>query len=116
VRVLQLHMWETTVQPLFVYCRNLTGYALTLVVTYSVTDGVSFNDASVYVRKLDFQANLCKAFAKDKNAALLWRLGFGMGSFAKDRLELLVNSISIKTLKKLPTVFTWLYIDLQLKM
>jgi len=38
VRVLQLHMWKTTVQPLFFACRNLTGFALTLVVTYSETD------------------------------------------------------------------------------
>jgi len=53
-------------------------------------------NASVYVRKLDFQANLCKAFAECKNAALLWRLSFGMGSFAKDCLQLLVNRISIK--------------------
>jgi len=44
----------------------------------------NFNDASVYVRKLDFQENLCEAFAKDKKAALFWRFSFGMGSFAKD--------------------------------
>jgi len=37
-----------------------------LFVTYSETDSVKFNDASVYVRKLDFQANLCEAFAEDK--------------------------------------------------
>jgi len=36
---------------------------VTLVVTYSETDSVQCNDASVYVRKLDFQANLCEAFA-----------------------------------------------------
>jgi len=43
------------------------------------------DDASVYnVRKLGFQENICKAFAEDKNAALLWRLNFEMGSFAKD--------------------------------
>jgi len=93
-------MRETTVQPLFVSCRNLTGFALTLVVTYSETDSVKFNDASVYVRKLDFQANLCETFAEDKKAAVLWRLTFGMGSFAKHGLQLLVNRISIKTLEK----------------
>jgi len=38
----------------------------------------------VYVSKLDFQANLCEAFAKVKKAALLWKLRFGMGSFTKD--------------------------------
>jgi len=38
-----------------------------LVVTYSETDSVSFNDASAYnVRELDFQANLCEAFVEDK--------------------------------------------------
>jgi len=40
VRVLQLHMCETTVHPLFVSCRNLTGFALMLVVTYSETDSL----------------------------------------------------------------------------
>jgi len=41
VRVSQLHMWETTVQPWFVPCRNVTGFAVTLlVVTYSETDSV----------------------------------------------------------------------------
>jgi len=54
----------------------------------------------VYFRKLDFQENLCEAFVEDKKAALLWRLSFGMGSFAKDCLQLLVNRISIKTLEK----------------
>ena len=83
-----------------------------MAVTYSERDSVSFNEASVYVRKLDFQENLCEAFAEDKNAALLWRLNFGMGSFAKERLQLLVNRISIKTLEKLPTLLTWLQIDL----
>jgi len=59
-------MWEFTVQPWFDPCRNVTGFAVTLFVTYSETDSVKFNDASVYVRKLDFQANLCEAFAEDK--------------------------------------------------
>ena len=52
------------------------------------------------VRKLDFQANLCEAFAEDKNAALLWSLSFGMGSLSKDYFQHLVNRISIKTLEK----------------
>jgi len=38
-----------------------------LVVTYSETDSVKFNDAGVYnARKLHFQANLYEAFAEDK--------------------------------------------------
>jgi len=41
-----------------------------------------------------------------QKAALLWRLGFGMGSFAKDCHQPLVKRISIKTLEKWPTVFT----------
>jgi len=49
VRVLQLHVRETTVQPLFVLRRNLNGFAVKLVVTYSERDSVSFNDASVYI-------------------------------------------------------------------
>jgi len=40
-------MWETTVQPWFVPCRNVTGFAVTLVVTYSEMDSVKFIDASV---------------------------------------------------------------------
>jgi len=68
IRVLQLHIRETTVQPLFVSCRNLMGFALTLVVTYAETECVKLNDASVYVRKLEFQENLCEAFAQDEKA------------------------------------------------
>ena len=38
-----------------------------MVVTYSETDSVKFNDSSVYiVRKLHFQVNLCEVFAEDK--------------------------------------------------
>jgi len=38
-----------------------------LVVTYSEANSVSFNDVRVHnVRKLDFHANLCEAFAEDK--------------------------------------------------
>ena len=87
-------------------------FALTLVVMYSATDSVWFNDASAYVRKLDFQENFCEGFAKDKKGTLLWRLSFGMGSWAKYCLQLLANRISIKTLEKQPTVFNYLYIDL----
>ena len=44
-----------------------SGFAVTLAVTYSDTDSVYFNNASVYnVRKLDYQANLCEAFAEYK--------------------------------------------------
>jgi len=38
--------------------------------------------------------------AEEKKAALLWRLSFGMGSFAKDCFQPLVNTISVKTLEK----------------
>jgi len=37
---------------------------------------------------------------KRQKAALLWRLSFGMGSFATDCLQPLVNRISIITLEK----------------
>jgi len=105
VRVLQLHMRETTVQSWFVPWRNVTDFVVTLFATYSETDSVRFNDASVYVRKLDFQSNLCEAFAEEKKSAIMETL-FGMASFAKDCFQPLLNRISIKTLEKLPTVFT----------
>ena len=80
VRVLQLRMWETAVQPLFVPCGNATGFAVTLVVTYSETDSIYFNDASVYnVRKVDFQANLCEAFDEDKKQHYCGGLVWGWG-------------------------------------
>jgi len=60
----------------------------------------------VCVRKLDFWADVCEAFAEDKKAALLWKLSIGMGSFAKNCFQPLVNRISIKTLEKYPIVFT----------
>jgi len=69
-------MWETTVQPWFVPCRNVTGFAVPLIATYSETDSVQFND--VYVRKLGFQSNLCETFAEEKKAPL-WRLSLGWG-------------------------------------
>ena len=111
MRVLQLHVWETTVQPRFVSCRNFTGCALRWL-SHIQKQTAYHSMMLVYTRESDFQANLCEAFAEDKNAALLWRLSFGMGSFAKEWLQLLVNRISIETLEKLPTAFTWLYIDL----
>jgi len=41
------------------FVQNVTGFAVTLVVTYTETDSVKFDDASVSnVRKLHFQANL----------------------------------------------------------
>ena len=49
MRVLQLHMWETTAQPRFVPYRNVTGFTVTSVVTYSETDSVYFNDASLKI-------------------------------------------------------------------
>ena len=48
VTVVQLHMCETTTQHGFGSRRNVSGFAVTLVVTYSETDSVKFNDASVY--------------------------------------------------------------------
>jgi len=39
-------------------------------------------------------------FLLKTNPALLWRLSFRMGSFAKDCFQPLVNRISIKTLRK----------------
>jgi len=48
VIVLQLHMWETTVQHGFRSRRNVTGFAVKLAVTYSETDSVKCDDASVY--------------------------------------------------------------------
>ena len=58
------------------------------------------NDAGVYVRKFYFQVNLGEAFAEDKKAAIFWRLSFGMGSFAKDCFQLLVNRTSVQKLEK----------------
>ena len=46
--VLQLHMRETTVQDGFGSRGNVTGFAVTMFVTYSETDSVNFNDASAY--------------------------------------------------------------------
>jgi len=44
----------------------VTGFAVTLAVTYSETDSVQFNDACVYTgRILAFPANLCETFAED---------------------------------------------------
>jgi len=64
-------MWETTVQSWFVPCRNVSGFAVTLVAAYSETDSVQFNDASVYVRKFDFQSNICEGFAEDKESPIV---------------------------------------------
>jgi len=60
-------MWVTTVQPWFVSCRDVTGFAVTLVDTYSETVRVQFSDVRVYARKLNFQANLCEVFAEDES-------------------------------------------------
>jgi len=52
----------------FVQKRWLIGFTITLVVTYSETDNVKFEDASVAynVRKLHFQVNLCEVFVENK--------------------------------------------------
>jgi len=61
-----------------------------LVVTYSETDNVQFNDASVHnVRKLDFQANLCEVFSEDKMQHYCVDLVLGRG----DCFQPLVNWI-----------------------
>jgi len=41
-------MRETTVQHGFGSRGNVTGFAVTLAITYSETDSVKFNDASAY--------------------------------------------------------------------
>ena len=51
------------------------------------------------VRKLDFQANLCQAFAEDKKQHYCGDLVLGW-SLVKDCFQPLVNRISIKTLEK----------------
>jgi len=50
----------------FVQKRWLTGFTVTLVVTYSETHSEKFMKMQVYDRKLYFQANLCEVFAEDK--------------------------------------------------
>jgi len=51
-----------------------------MVVTYSETDSVQFNDASVYnVRKVDFQANLYESFDEDKKQHYCGDLVWGWG-------------------------------------
>jgi len=68
------------VQPWFVPRRNVTGFAVTVVVTYSETDSALFNDTSVYnVRKLDFQANPCEGFAESKKQHYCVDLVLGWG-------------------------------------
>jgi len=41
-----------------------------------------------------------RSFCQRWKEALLWRLNFKMGGFARDCFQPLVNRISIKTLKK----------------
>jgi len=65
----------------FVSCRNVTGFSITLVVTYSETDSVRLKMQVDNVRKLHFQAYLAK-FCQRQKAEILWRLSFRMGSFA----------------------------------
>jgi len=47
---------------------------------YSETDNISFNAASIYVRKLDFQADLCEAFAEGKKQHYCGDLVLGWGA------------------------------------
>jgi len=49
----------------FVQKRWLTGFTVTLVVTYSETDRVKFKMQVYIVRKLHFQTNLCEFFSED---------------------------------------------------
>ena len=65
-----------------------------------------------YCRKLDFQANLWEAFSEDKKQHYCGDLVLGWAVLQKTVFNLLVNRVSIKTLEKQPTVFTYLYIDL----
>ena len=96
-------MWETRVQAWFIFVKKytVTGFAVTLVDTYSETDSVKFNGAGVYnVRKIKVSGKSLRSFWRREKAKLLRRLSFRMGSFAKDGLQPLVNRISIKTLEK----------------
>jgi len=85
----------------FVQKRWLICFNVTVVVTYSETDSVELKDASVaYNVRVTFSGKSLRSFCRKQTAALLWRLSFKMGSFAKDCLQPLVNRISTKTLEK----------------
>jgi len=85
----------------FVQKRWLICFNVTVVVTYWETDSAKLKDASVtYNLRVAFSGKSLRSFCRKQTAALLWRLSFGMGSFAKDCLQPLVNRISIKTLEK----------------
>jgi len=47
-----------------------------------------------------FSGKSLRIFCRRQKAALLWRLRFGLGNFAKYCFQPLVNRISIKTLEK----------------
>jgi len=54
-----------------------------LVVTYSETDRVKFEDARLYAIKLHFQANLGEGFAEDKKHHYCRDLFFGWAILQK---------------------------------
>ena len=58
----------STAMICFMQKRWLIGFTVSLVVMYSETDSVKFEDANVAynVRKLHFQANFCEVFAENK--------------------------------------------------
>jgi len=47
-----------------------------------------------------------QSLCRRQTVALLWKLSFGMEYLAKDCFQPSVNRILLKTLVKLPTVFT----------
>jgi len=53
------------IKPRFVSCRNATGFALTLVVTYSETDSVKFKICKLIMLE-SYMENLCEVIAEDK--------------------------------------------------
>jgi len=53
-----------------------------------------------YCWKLDFQANLCEAFSEDKKQHYCGDLVLGWAVLQKTVFNLLVNTVSIKTLEK----------------
>ena len=85
----------------FVQKRWLICFNVTVVVTYSETDSVKLKDTSLaYNVRVTSSGKILRSFCRKQTAALLWRLSFRMGSFAKDCLQPLVNRISTKTLEK----------------
>ena len=109
-RLSSLKQWEfyscTCKRPQYSR-KNLTGFAVALLVTCLETASIEFNDSSVCnVKKLHFQANLCEIFAEDKKHYCGY-LVLG-GQFYKRLSSTISKQISVRTLEKC----TWLYIDL----